>query len=447
MTRPVNIKFSHLPAFDELYYGAWQELALFGGRGAAKSHSVAEYFILCAISSKTRLLCTREIQESISDSVLKLLADKITALNLDNYFDVQRKIIYCKNGSEILFKGIKHNISSIKSIENITHVWCEEAQTISKESLDILIPTIIRNKNAKIIYTYNPTFATDAVHMRFNAKILPPKSIIKQIFWQDNPYFNDAMKKAMAFDFKHDPAVAEHVWNGALMPSGNDTAVLPMHWLRKCVDVHKKLELPASFNYLGLDLADGGKDKSAIAIRCGAILKFVQEFERPIINQTVAYADGMAKLHNVIRIYFDAIGIGAGAKGDFNRLTRPYSVEPFIGSASPKGKDFKFTDSMTNGQFFRNLKSQAWWNLRLKLENTLRLLDGENINVANCFFIDSKIENLEKLLLELSQASYKHDDGKLMVDKAPEKGMASPNMADAVIMAYSHDMRRGLTAR
>ena len=440
------------PKFKILYTGIYRELALYSGRGAGKSHAVAEYLVLAALVRKVRILCTREIQTSIADSVLKLLADKIDFYKLNAYFDVQRTAIYClATGSEFIFKGIARNIQSIKSMEGVDICWLEEAQTASKESLDILLPTIFRNEGAKVIYTYNPRFANDAVYQRFHTDVIPEKAIVHRVDWRDNVYFSDAMKEEMAFAKKHDPEMAMHILEGELCPSPNDIAVIPLAWLKKCIDVHLALNLPQAFKYVGLDFADGGQDKSAIALREGALLLEAFELDKKdFINQTVAQADSYAKMHEVTRVHFDSIGIGAGAKGDFNRVTdRHYIAQPHIGSAQPFGFDSKFTDNMTNGQFFRNLKAQAWWNIRLKVENTLRLLDGNTtINPLSCFFISGKIpdKQLDKLLMELSQASYKHEDGKLMVDKAPDD-QASPNMADAVVMAYIHDARNGLKAR
>lgn len=444
----MDVNFNFLPQFDCLWQEEYREIALHSGRGTGKSFAVADYLILASLTGKHRILCTREIQNSISDSVIALLADSIDRHGVSKYFDIQKSAIYCESGSEFIFKGIKHSIESIKSMANITICWLEEAQTTSDESLNILLPTIFRNKGAKIIYTYNPRYANDAVFKRFNGEETPSNSIVKKLDWRDNIYFDDAMREEMAYAYRVDPAMAAHIWEGELMPSGNATAVIPHNWLKKCVDAHKKLDWkPQAFKYMGLDFADGGSDKSALAIRHGSIITHVHEFEQPFINKSVEYADGFARQHEVIRVHFDAIGIGAGAKGDFNRLNRDYTAEPHIGSASPHGKDTKFTDSMTNGQFFRNLKAQSWWHLRLRVENTLRLLDGEAVNPEHCLFIDGNIDKIDKVLLELAQASYKHEDGKLMVDKAPDEGMKSPNMADAIVMSFVHATKKGLKAR
>jgi phage terminase large subunit len=443
----VNVEFDFQPQFDIIWQGDYRELALYSGRGAGKSWAYADYCVLYAFYKKRRILCCREIQNSISDSVLALLAKSIENRNLDKYFNIQKNAIYCTNGSEFIFKGIKHSIESIKSMANIDLCWIEEAQTTSDDSINILLPTIFRNKGAKILYSYNRRYLNDAVEKRFHGKEIPKGAIVKEVHWKDNRYFTQAMCEEMEYNFKTDPEMANHIWNGALMPSGNDAAVIPLNWLRKCVDAHKKLEYkPKAFKYMGLDFADGGTDKSAIAIRHGSVVTFINEFEKPFINKTVEYADSFAKQYGIVRLHFDAIGIGAGAKGDFNRLQRDYTAEPHIGSASPSGKDSKFTDSMTNGQFFRNLKAQAWWSIRLKVENTMRLLDGEKIDPSSCIFFDGNLLNIDKLLLELAQASYKHDDGKLLIDKSPD-GQDSPNLADAVIMAFAHDLRKGLKAR
>lgn len=433
--------------FIELFTADYQEYALWSGRGAGKSWAVADYLVLKALESKKRILCTREIQNSITDSVMKLLADRISYHKFDAYFDIQKSSIFCINGSEFIFKGLKHNINSIKSMEAINITWIEEAQTISHESLDILLPTIFRVQDAKIIYTYNPCYSTDAIYERFHGEEKPINSIVKQVSGDANKYFSDAMKAERDFNFKTDPEVANHIWNGALCPTSSAMSVLPLQWLRKAVGAHTKFNIRPEFNYAGFDIADTGEDHCALAYVTGPILQDVVEFDRNYISESVKFVDDWARDKNITRIYYDATGLGAGAKSDFNRITdRDYTVEPFLGAHSPEGKDKIFTDKITNGQYFRNKKAQSWWNLRLRLENTLRLLDGEQINPNRCLFINENIINLDKLLLELSQASYKHEESKLMVDKQPNDE-ASPNMADAIHMAFTRDLRGGIKAR
>jgi phage terminase large subunit len=146
---------------------------LYGGRGSAKSWSVARALIAIAVQKPTRILCARELQNSISDSVIALLSDQIKAMGLESFFDVQRTAIYGLNGSEFSFVGLKHNVTSIKSFEGVDICWCEEGQAISKVSWETLIPTI-RKPNSEIWVTFNPDLDTDETYKRL--VVNPPPS-------------------------------------------------------------------------------------------------------------------------------------------------------------------------------------------------------------------------------------------------------------------------------
>ena len=165
---------------------------LYGGRGSAKSWSVARALIAIAVQKQTRILCARELQNSISDSVIALLGDQIKAMGLESFFDVQRTAIYGKNGSEFLFAGLKHNITSIKSFEGCDICWCEEGQSISKVSWETLIPTI-RKPDSEIWVTFNPDLDTDETYKRF--VVNPPSTArIAKVNWSDNPWFPQVLK-------------------------------------------------------------------------------------------------------------------------------------------------------------------------------------------------------------------------------------------------------------
>lgn len=185
---------------------------LFGGRGSAKSWSVARYLVTIAAFGEYRILCTREQQNSIRDSVYRLLVDQIFLLKLEQYFIIQKDSIYSVFGSEFIFKGIKHNISEIKSMEGVNIVWCEEAEKISEESWTILIPTI-RSKNSEIIVTWNPETDACATDLRF-CKNSPPDCVKSLVNYVDNPWFPNTLEKEMQYDKKVDFEKYEHVWLG-----------------------------------------------------------------------------------------------------------------------------------------------------------------------------------------------------------------------------------------
>ena len=184
----------------------------YGGRGSAKSWTVARCLILNAIKSKVRILCTRQLQTSIKDSVHKLLCDSINDLKLNEYFNITRDAITCINGSEFIFKGLQNQTNEIKSMEGINFCWCEEAQSISEDSWQILIPTI-RKEGSEIWITFNPDREEDATYQRF-VKNTPPDSVVELVNYYDNPWFPDVLRKEMEYCKEVDFGKYEHVWLG-----------------------------------------------------------------------------------------------------------------------------------------------------------------------------------------------------------------------------------------
>lgn len=190
--------------------------ALLGGRGSAKSYSVAATLILRAASKPLRILCAREIQKSIKDSVKRLLDDTIERAGLQGFFVSTDTEIRGQNGSLILFAGLRSNIDSIKSMEGIDICWVEEAQTVSQASLDILIPTI-RKPSSQIYFTWNPKNQTDPVDAMFVGETKPPKTIFLRVNWDNNPWFPDVLKAEMEYDRGRDVDKYNHVWLGGYM--------------------------------------------------------------------------------------------------------------------------------------------------------------------------------------------------------------------------------------
>jgi len=201
--------------------------ALLGGRGSAKSYSVATTLILRAASKPLRILCAREIQKSIKDSVKRLLDDTIARAGLQEFFVSTDTEIRGQNGSLILFAGLRSNIDSIKSIEGIDVCWVEEAQTVSQASLDILIPTI-RKPGSQIYFTWNPKNQTDPVDVMFVGETKPPKTIFLRVNWDRNPWFPDVLKAEMEYDRSRDPDKYKHVWLGGYL--SNSEARVFRNW-------------------------------------------------------------------------------------------------------------------------------------------------------------------------------------------------------------------------
>lgn len=195
---------------------------IYGGRGSGKSHGIADFVIARAYDRPTRVLCGREVQKSIKDSVHQLLRDKIEAHDLTGFFNIGREEITAPNGSQFMFKGLRtEDITKVKSIEGVDIAWIEEAQALSTESLRTLIPTI-RKEGSFLIYTFNPELDTDPIYERQIAKP-PADSLNIEMNWRDNPFFPDVLHAERLDDYERDTTptkyIYKHIWEGKCLPA------------------------------------------------------------------------------------------------------------------------------------------------------------------------------------------------------------------------------------
>jgi phage terminase large subunit len=185
---------------------------LYGGRGGAKSWGVARALLIIGARKATRILCAREFQTSIKDSVHKLLSDQIFAMGLQDFYEITQTAIRGKNGTEFSFAGLKNNVANIKSYEGCDIAWVEEAQTTSKMSWNVLIPTI-RKEGSEIWITFNPELETDETYKRF--VVDPPEnSIVQRVNWSDNPWFPETLRLEKDALFARDREAYNTIWEG-----------------------------------------------------------------------------------------------------------------------------------------------------------------------------------------------------------------------------------------
>ena len=165
----------------------------YGGRGSGKSWSMARALLLQASNKPLRILCAREVQRSIKQSVHTLLNDQIQALGLGPLYEVLETEIRSRSGSSFSFTGLATNtVESIKSFEGCDVVWIEEAQTVSKKSWDILIPTI-RKPDSEIWVSFNPNIDTDDTYQRFVVEP-PDNAKVVKVNYTDNPWFPEVLE-------------------------------------------------------------------------------------------------------------------------------------------------------------------------------------------------------------------------------------------------------------
>lgn len=189
-----------------------------GGRGSSKSWSFARALLIQGTGKQLRILCTREIQKSIKDSVHKLLSDQIQSLGLGGFYQVLDTEIRGRNGTLFIFAGLaQHTVESIKSYEGVDIVWVEEAQAVTKRSWDVLVPTI-RKDGSEIWVSYNPELETDETHVRFT--IDPPEDCISVLInYTDNPWFPPVLEKERLRCKQVDPEGYENIWEGKCKPA------------------------------------------------------------------------------------------------------------------------------------------------------------------------------------------------------------------------------------
>lgn len=198
-------------AFKELFQPKRFKV-YYGGRGSAKSWSYAMALLVMGMEKKRRYLCARELQGSINDSVHKLLSDIINKYNLNSFYDVQKATIKGKNGTEFIFKGLKHNATEIKSTEGVDVCWVEEAEKVSQNSWEILIPTI-RKAGSEVWVSFNPKRPTDPTYVNFVANA-DDDMLVKKVSWRDNPFFPEVLELERQRLFKSDLKAYNHVWEG-----------------------------------------------------------------------------------------------------------------------------------------------------------------------------------------------------------------------------------------
>lgn len=210
-----------------------------GGRGSAKSWSFARALLLKGIDQPLRILCAREIQKSIKDSVHQLLSDQIELLQIHSKYSAQQAEILGSNGTKFIFVGLSDlTIDTIKSYEGIDIVWVEEAQTITERSWKILIPTIRKGvadarqsdldslvqgmaeklKSSEIWVTFNPDLDTDPTYERF-IKNPAPNSIVVEMNWRDNPFWNEVLEAERLDCLRRFPMDYDNVWEGKCRPA------------------------------------------------------------------------------------------------------------------------------------------------------------------------------------------------------------------------------------
>lgn len=213
------------PAFQDLFRPSRYKV-YWGGRGAAKSWSFARALVALTSTKRLRVLCGREFQTSIKDSVHAVLKSQISELGLERHFRVTREGIASSVGSEFIFSGLHNNQDQIKSTEGVDIFWGEEAHSFSNDTFNYLIPTIRKDapggpfgQGAELWFSYNQHDDNDPIHERFVStsgaerfRRTRERSIVRPVTWRDNPYFPDVLNEERMAWRESDPDAYDWIW-------------------------------------------------------------------------------------------------------------------------------------------------------------------------------------------------------------------------------------------
>lgn len=413
----------------------------YGGRGSGKSWAIARLLIEISRLMPVRILCAREFQNSISDSVIQLLADTIERHKYTNEFDVQRNRIYnLQTGALFMFYGIKNNPTKIKSLEGVDICWVEEAENVSKESWDILIPTI-RKDGSEIWISFNPKNILDDTYQRFIVN--PPSDIAAiKVNYTENPYFPETLRLEMEDCKRRDFELYRHIWEGEPV-ADSELAIIKPLWIEAAIDAHLTLKFnPEGRKVVGFDVADEGEDCNANCFTHGSVVLGMESWDKGDVIYSADKTHQYALEHQADEIVYDSIGVGAGVKARFARTDTQIRFHGFNAGGAVLDPDKLYIQGKTNGDMFANIKAQAWWKLRDRFYKTWRAVEfGDKYPVDELISLSSTIKDLDYLKAELSRPQVAYDDnGRVRVESKKDmrkRGIPSPNKADALVMCFA----------
>jgi phage terminase large subunit len=343
---------------------------LYGGRGSGKSWAAAMMAVYIADIASARILFTREVQASISESMHKLVSDMIHRQGLDDRFDIGKtEISHKENGSQFIFRGMQ----DVKSMEGLDIVIVDEAQQVTKETATRLIPTV-RREHSQLWWMWNPDDEDDWVQQYFLGKNPPPNTVIELVNYTDNVFCPSVLIQEAQYLRETNYAMYRHVWLGETRPRGVGWTFISPLWLDFAASGEvKPLEDHLMRRWsIGSDPAFMGKDDWVTITGLGnkaATMDCVPYADTVTIAESLAAKVKHFGLFNC-DLGVDCVGTGIGV-GDL--LERQHNLGHCLQRLNRKDRDF--TPPRPRGvevpsiDSFDCWRSQAWWLLRCDLES------------------------------------------------------------------------------
>ena len=450
------------PILADFWRGPSRGRVLYGGRASTKSWDAVGMSIRIGRDVKVKIMCVRQFQANISQSVYTLLKNRIYEFGFESEFDIQRnRIFHLKTHSEWIFYGIYHHTEDIKSTEGVDILYIEEAEGLTQEQFEILKPTI-RKEGSEIWIVFNPRYVFDYSYVNF--VIDPPEGWrVRKINYDENPFLSDTALGDIRELYRKDPDLYRHIYLGE--PKGSsDTAVIQRHWIMAAVEIGREPEKYGIYRKgpvrLGFDVADAGGDRCCMALSQASITFHLESWranQDEMMRSTIRM-HGTALRHKAEVIY-DSIGVGAGVGSSINLLNdempdkkhKAIQHKPFrAGSTKFLNGEYEYQDDILHKDFFKNIKAQAWWLIADRFRYALVIVEemhkyemGEGappeIDPDKLIAIDPELDQLEALITELTIPERREDlQGRVMVESKEDlakRNVPSTDLADAFVMA------------
>ena len=457
-------------------------IILIGGRGSGKTVAKGGHGLINMHDLGRNLMCIREFQSSIADSVHAVLSAEVNRLEFDNSDITERTVKFTHNNSMARFQGLSRNPESVKSVFGFLDWWVEEAQFLSEKSLRVLTPTArkkpkkglpgklkeidsdeVNMDDVQMVFCANPASSEDPFSQRFitpfqteldqNGIYEDDMHLIIKMNWSDNPWFDDSgLEDERLFDLKNLPrSTYDWVWEGGFNDDIENGLIKP-EWFDACIDAHKKLGMKEhGVKKVVHDPSDLGNDPKATLIRSGNIITNVIQRTDLDVNEGSDWALGLAINENADQYEWDVGGLGLTLKRDVNSSleNKKVTAHQFNGASSVDYPDAVYESSgasnivkqATWGNVCKNLRAQCYLKLRDRVYRTYLAVEANVMtDPDNLISISSECESLKTLRAELCRMPIKPNSAGLFElyskkEMREKFKVRSPNCADVLMMS------------
>lgn len=439
---------------ERIFTAKQQIIVIYGGRGSGKSLGVGDFLTFKMDTETADVLCLREFQGSVSDSVHRVLEGSIKERLKLTGWEIQKDAVISPEGARSRYIGANRNPDSMQSAQGYKYSWFEEAHRASQDSIDKLLPTVLRNPGAKCIFTANPQSSADPFSQRFIVPYLDELErhgiyedelhLIIKVNWRDNPWWNQEQENLRQWDYDNlERTKYDWIWEGQFNDGVSNALVKP-EWFDAAINSHDVLNIkPSGARVTSFDPADEGEDAKAYASRYGILFDEIGELDAKDANEACDMACDIAIINRTDLFVWDGDGMGAVLRRQVDKSFKGKKIDSrmYKGSMAVDNPTAMFNADKTNRDMFYNKRAQYYTLLAERFRKTyLAVVKEEYIDPDELISLSIDIPMLNQLRAEVCGIPrIPNGTGKIQLMKKSEMkaklNRASPNMADCLAMA------------